>query len=191
MNNNLKQIISQIESIKKMIDNSQFTKKEYKKIQNQLKNLTKATKFKKNSTKILDLFDEKLNQRIIKYCRDTNQNLQDLISETLVKELDSFSNIVEVEKVNHEEFIKDESEKILKRWKDNEEKRKLFETDGYVISKNVEFVGHTVIDGKPVYNMNEDSINKISKNMDLKKVKKSEISRKIMSDESRPIYIID
>lgn len=90
-----------------------------------------------------------VHNKIKKYCQDFGLKIGDWVEETLLKAI----NIVAIEKVNlsHEEYIVEESKKLIERYKEYKKTNKLMKLDKLVFNKKFKFIGYSQIDFKPVY----------------------------------------
>ncbi len=167
--------------VQTMIQNDvTLSKEELTKLQDSLKDIQKTIKdkSKKNTIKI----NKVLLQKIQRYCQMTNTDTTTWIEKTLTREIDQVteSAIVREDYVDHEEFIDKKAKELIEKY--SKKTKKLVKTEDYHLKKGAKFVGHSIADGRPVYDVEKGKI-------DGKEVFNSEVSTSIPSDESKTIIL--
>lgn len=167
--------------VQTMIQNDvTLSKDELIKLQNSLKDIQKTIKdkSKKNTIKI----NKVLLQKIQKYCQMTNTDTTTWIEKTLTREIEQVteSAIVREDYVDHEEFLDKKAKELIEKY--SKKTKKLVKTEDYHLKKGVKFVGHSIADGKPVYDVEKGKV-------EGKEVINGEVSITIPSDENKTIVL--
>lgn len=178
----LEQLIESFNSIKP-------SNNQYDKIEKEIKKLNKQLKIKKKELtliKILSKLDKDLANNIVAYCKQTNNNAIDWIASVLKKELHELDPVVKIN--DYGKYKKEEANKIIDNYIGKN--KDLFKTDTYFATKDMEFVGHSIVDHKPIYDIkSQKQKGKITETFKSEPVSIHEVSKELPGDESKPIII--
>lgn len=143
---------------------------EIKSLEERLKELKK--KFKEENKPKTFTVKSDVHNKVKLYCQLLGINISEWVEKTLKKEIDC------LEFDNYDEYIENESKKILKKYTINQEEF-IVKSDKLIIDKKFKFLGYSIIDGLPCYNfidgvMENDLVKSLEVN--LKRANKGEIT---------------
>ena len=90
-----------------------------------------------------------VHNKIKKHCQDFGFKIGDWVEETLLEKI--AINAYEVDKRTHEEWVEDEKQKLLEKYKEYKKTNKLIKLDKLVLLPRFKFMGYSQLDFKPVY----------------------------------------
>ena len=109
------------------------------------------------------------------------------IEKAILQEIQNSSAIVKID--NYEDYLEEETKKLAQKYSQNKD---LVKTDKYVQAKEIEFSGHSVVDGEPIYHVkNKELEKKLNKVVKMKAVTLEELSNTIQGNEDKEIIIAD
>jgi hypothetical protein len=169
--------------VQTMIQNDvTLSKEELLKLQNSLKDIQKTIKdkSKKNTIKI----NKVLLQKIQKYCQMTNTDTTVWIEKALTREIETAteSAIIKEDYVDPEEFMDKKAKELIEKY--SNKTKKLVKTEDYHVKKGAKFVGHSIADGNPIYDLEKGKL-------DGKEVSNGEVGVKIAPQENKTIVVHD
>ena len=178
--NKIKSIISYLENLVE----TDMTLEEIIEVSTKIKDIEKKLKTKQKKQKIS--ISKIIYLRAEKLSKNLGVNTIEWIEKSILEQINSA--IVKID--DYDSFIEEEKQNLIDRYKSI--KQDLVKTDKYVQAKEIEFNGHSVVDGDPIYEIkNKDLIKKLNKVVKMKVADNSEISKTIPSDENKEIIFDD
>lgn len=182
--NQINEIISTLEKVVEF--DSDLSSDHLIEITNRLKELDKKLKSKQKKQKIS--MNKSVWTKAQKYTKQLGLETLPWIETLIINEIKQNSAIVNIE--DYENWRNEESKNLLEKYKS--QNKELVKADKYIQSKEVEFKGHSIADGDPIYKIkNEEIKDKLTKVVKMKEAKLNEISLSIPGAEDRPIVMDD
>jgi hypothetical protein len=179
------------------IDVENISEADLNNIKNQLKQVEKKVK-EKNKPKTITISGDS-HIKIKKHCSLFNLNIGEFTEKVLLEEIEK-NKCIENDERDYKEIKEDESLKILEKYRNDElKKRTYIKSNILLIIKELKFSGYSYVDGKPIYEIISNNFNKFKNvyndyldenNVELRLVKKSEISKNIKSTNIEEFIII-
>jgi hypothetical protein len=179
------------------IDVENISEVDLNNIKNQLKEVEKKVKEKKKPKTITIPGDS--HAKIKKHCSLFNLNIGEFTEKVLLEEIER-NKCIEEDERDLKDIQEEEMSEIEKRYINEELKiRTLIKSNKLILSKDLKFSGYSYIDGNPVYEVLNNNFNQFQNkyndylnenNVELRLVKKSEISKNIKSTNIEEFIII-
>lgn len=170
------------------IDN--INEDDIKKLKSRIKEVEK--KIKENNKPKTITIGGKEHAIIKKYCNTFGLNIGEWVSKVLLKEINSNDCVIK-EDISYDEFLENGS-KILKENFTKFESTKysnLWKSNKIVINKDCKFVGYSITDGLPIYNIVNPNLEELNSlySIELKKSSYKEVSCNIFHNMDLDISI--
>lgn len=121
-----------------------------------------------------------------KFTKQLGINTAAWIEKVILQEIQNNSAIVKID--NYDDYLEEETKKLVEKYSTQD--KTLVKTDKYIQAKEVEFNGHSVVDGDPIYHVkNKELEKKLNQKVKMKAVTLDEISNTIQGDEDKEIIL--